>query len=105
MAKPLDFVIWYRNGTEVLNYHHPSNRREKIETRLMFADNVSVSQLTIRNVDYSDTGNYTCTAQNTEPAQVQVYVSEGSHISPCVKFEMDLCRTWLEGFSHLFLSR
>ncbi|CAG0916204.1 unnamed protein product [Notodromas monacha] len=81
IAKPLDFVIWYRNDTEVLNYDQTSNM-EKIETRLMALENGSLSQLTIRDATFSDTGNYTCSAPNTDPVRVQVYVSEGDIQAP-----------------------
>lgn len=36
------------------------------------------SHLTIRNAVDTDSGNYTCSASNTEPASIFVFVSEGT---------------------------
>jgi hypothetical protein len=35
------------------------------------------SRLTIRDAHDTDSGNYTCSASNTEPASIYVFVSEG----------------------------
>lgn len=35
------------------------------------------SRLTIREPQPSDSGNYTCSASNTEPASIYVFVSKG----------------------------
>lgn len=35
------------------------------------------SRLTIRDTNDADSGNYTCSASNTEPASIYVFVSEG----------------------------
>lgn len=35
------------------------------------------SRLTIREAHDTDSGNYTCSASNTEPASIFVFVSEG----------------------------
>jgi hypothetical protein len=36
------------------------------------------SRLTVRGATLKDSGNYTCSASNTEPASIHVFVSEGS---------------------------
>lgn len=41
------------------------------------ADRVVTSQLTIHDVTDVDSGNYTCSPSNAEPASTMVYVSEG----------------------------
>ncbi|KAK9501349.1 hypothetical protein O3M35_012085 [Rhynocoris fuscipes] len=38
------------------------------------------SHLTIHDSKYSDSGNYTCSASNTQPAYIHVFVSEGKYI-------------------------
>lgn len=37
------------------------------------------SRLTIRDTNDADSGNYTCSASNTEPASIYVFVSEGKN--------------------------
>jgi hypothetical protein len=39
------------------------------------------SRLTIRDAHDTDSGNYTCSASNTEPASIYVFVSEGRSFS------------------------
>ena len=38
------------------------------------------SRLLIKDATYQDSGNYTCSAQNTIPASVNVFVSKGKSI-------------------------
>ncbi|EFA06244.1 hypothetical protein TcasGA2_TC009101 [Tribolium castaneum] len=38
------------------------------------------SRLTIRDTNDADSGNYTCSASNTEPASIYVFVSEGDNV-------------------------
>lgn len=41
------------------------------------------SHLTIRDAVDTDSGNYTCSASNTEPASIFVFVSEGKLVFFC----------------------
>lgn len=46
-----------------------------------YQDRIVYSQLTIHDVTDADSGNYTCSPSNAEPASMLVFVSEGSLLS------------------------
>ncbi|XP_057379267.1 uncharacterized protein LOC130701312 [Daphnia carinata] len=49
------------------------------------ADRTVTSQLTIRDVTDADSGNYTCSPSNAEPASTMVYVSEGDDAAAAIQ--------------------
>lgn len=65
-------VYWQRNN-HMINYDD-SRRDVSIETT---PGARTQSRLTIREPQPSDSGNYTCSASNTEPASIYVFVSKG----------------------------
>jgi len=72
VTSPPLFMLWYRND-EMLNYRVEqggvsvtTEKGERIHSRLI-----------IRHATYEDSGNYTCSAQNTIPASINVFVSKG----------------------------
>ena len=69
--KPPGFVLWKHND-KVINYE--SDGRININTALGMVTN---STLVITDVKDTDSGNYTCSAANTEPYSIQVYMTDG----------------------------
>lgn len=57
--------------------HQPDDQRDGSGS-----DRTVTSQLTIRDVTDADSGNYTCSPSNAEPASTMVYVSEGKFTFP-----------------------
>lgn len=51
------------------------------------------SRLTVRDATLRDSGNYTCSASNTEPASIHVFVSEGSKYFYFKRFKNKLMLT------------
>ncbi|KDR15426.1 Neuronal cell adhesion molecule, partial [Zootermopsis nevadensis] len=69
---PPQFVFWYHND-RMINYD-TSRGGITVETE---PGPKTQSRLTIRDAHDTDSGNYTCSASNTEPASIYVFVSEG----------------------------
>lgn len=69
---PPQYVFWYHNSN-MINYD-TSRGGISVET---LPGHPTQSRLTITDTHESDSGNYTCSASNTEPASIYVYVSEG----------------------------
>ncbi|XP_025413130.1 uncharacterized protein LOC112685449 [Sipha flava] len=72
-------VVWVHNGIPI--YNIPNNKKDdpgpiSVTTEVIQPDNTIQSRLFIRGASPSALGNYTCTAPNTEPDTVNVYVSE-----------------------------
>jgi hypothetical protein len=73
IANGYSTVYWQRNN-HMINYDD-SRRDVTIETTPGIR---TQSRLTIREPQISDSGNYTCSASNTEPASIYVFVSKGT---------------------------
>lgn len=58
----------------MLNY---DNSRHDISITLTREQGRTQSDLKIREPQIADSGNYTCSAPNTEPASIYVFVSKG----------------------------
>nr|XP_029722628.1 hemicentin-1-like [Aedes albopictus] len=70
--QPPQYVYWQRND-RMINYDD-SRRDISIET---VPGQRTQSRLIIREPQINDSGNYTCSASNTEPASIYVFVSKG----------------------------
>uniref|UniRef100_A0A182M9M6 Ig-like domain-containing protein n=1 Tax=Anopheles culicifacies TaxID=139723 RepID=A0A182M9M6_9DIPT len=70
--QPPQYVYWQRND-RMINYDD-SRRDITIETT---PGPRTQSRLIIREPQINDSGNYTCSASNTEPASIYVFVSKG----------------------------
>nr|CAD7569160.1 unnamed protein product [Timema californicum] len=68
---PPQYVFWYHND-RMINYD-TSRGGITVETE---PGPKTQSRLTIRDAHDTDSGNYTCSASNTEPASIFVFVSE-----------------------------
>uniref|UniRef100_A0A182YKB7 Ig-like domain-containing protein n=1 Tax=Anopheles stephensi TaxID=30069 RepID=A0A182YKB7_ANOST len=73
--QPPQYVYWQRND-RMINYDD-SRRDITIETT---PGPRTQSRLIIREPQINDSGNYTCSASNTEPASIYVFVSKGELI-------------------------
>jgi hypothetical protein len=71
--QPPQYVYWQRND-RMINYDD-SRRDITIETT---PGPRTQSRLIIREPQIADSGNYTCSASNTEPASTYVFVSKGT---------------------------
>lgn len=69
---PPQYVFWYHND-HMINY---DTARGGITVETVPGPRTQ-SRLTIRDTNDADSGNYTCSASNTEPASIYVFVSEG----------------------------
>ncbi|EDS35379.1 conserved hypothetical protein [Culex quinquefasciatus] len=69
--QPPQYVYWQRND-RMINYDD-SRRDISIET---VPGPRTQSRLIIREPQINDSGNYTCSASNTEPASIYVFVSK-----------------------------
>ncbi|KAI4468926.1 defective proboscis extension response dpr -related [Holotrichia oblita] len=69
---PPQYVFWYHNN-HMINY---DTARGGISVETVPGVRTQ-SRLTIRDTNDADSGNYTCSASNTEPASIYVFVSEG----------------------------
>ncbi|KAF4529047.1 hypothetical protein B566_EDAN006068 [Ephemera danica] len=72
---PPQYVFWYHND-RMINYD-TSRGGISVETE---PGPKTHSRLIIRDAHDSDSGNYTCSASNTEPASIYVFVSEGDKL-------------------------
>lgn len=70
--QPPQYVYWQKND-RMINYDD-SRRDITIETT---PGPRTQSRLIIREPQITDSGNYTCSASNTEPASIFVFVSKG----------------------------
>lgn len=70
---PPQYVFWYHND-RMINYD-ATRGGITVETE---PGARTQSRLTVRGATLKDSGNYTCSASNTEPASIHVFVSEGS---------------------------
>ncbi|XP_049788235.1 hemicentin-2-like [Schistocerca gregaria] len=73
---PPQYVFWYHND-RMINYD-TARGGISVDTE---PGPKTQSRLTIRNAHDSDSGNYTCSASNTEPASIFVFVSEGDKMA------------------------
>ncbi|KAJ9580770.1 hypothetical protein L9F63_024050, partial [Diploptera punctata] len=73
---PPQYVFWYHND-RMINYD-TSRGGITVETE---PGPKTQSRLTIRDAHDTDSGNYTCSASNTEPASIYVFVSEGDKMA------------------------
>ncbi|KAL7295137.1 hypothetical protein TKK_0011446 [Trichogramma kaykai] len=71
---PPQYVFWYHNN-RMINY---DTTRGSVTVQT--DPGPTQSRLTIRQAVESDTGNYTCSASNTKPASIFVFVTEGKYI-------------------------
>ncbi|XP_075215005.1 limbic system-associated membrane protein-like [Lycorma delicatula] len=74
--QPPQYVFWYHNE-RMINYD-TARGGVSVETE---PGAKTQSRLTIRGAQETDTGNYTCSASNTEPASIFVFVSEGDKMA------------------------
>ncbi|GLV43517.1 defective proboscis extension response 12 [Carabus blaptoides fortunei] len=73
---PPQYVFWFHNS-RMINYDM-SRGGINVETQ---PGPQTQSQLTIQDAHDGDSGNYTCTASNTESASVYVFVQEGDKMA------------------------
>ncbi|KAG8249894.1 hypothetical protein J6590_009016 [Homalodisca vitripennis] len=74
--QPPQYVFWYHND-RMINYD-TARGGVTVETE---PGAKTQSRLTIREAHDTDSGNYTCSASNTEPASIFVFVSEGDKMA------------------------
>lgn len=77
---PPQYVFWQKNE-RMINY---DDSRQDISIDTTPAPRTQ-SRLIIREPQISDSGNYTCSASNTEPASIYVFVSKGECVCVCVR--------------------
>ncbi|KAF2367248.1 Immunoglobulin I-set [Trinorchestia longiramus] len=73
---PPQFIFWYHNS-RMINY---DQQRGGINVEIDMEPRVR-SRLTISDARPSDSGNYTCDAENTGPASITVYITQGNKIA------------------------
>ncbi|XP_066249389.1 neurotrimin [Euwallacea similis] len=73
---PPQYVFWYHND-RMINY---DTARGGISVETVPGPPRTESRLTIRNTNDADSGNYTCSASNTDSASIYVFVSEGDNV-------------------------
>lgn len=67
---PPQYVFWYHNN-------HMINYDTRGSVSIQTDPGPAQSRLIIHQAVESDTGNYTCSASNTKPASIYVFVTEG----------------------------
>jgi hypothetical protein len=80
---PPQYVFWYHNN-RMINY---DTTRGSVTVQT--DPGPTQSRLTIRQAVESDTGNYTCSASNTKPASIFVFVTEGKYKGQELSFARD----------------
>lgn len=73
---PPQYVFWYHND-RMINY---DTARGGISVETLPGTETQ-SRLTIRDTHDGDSGNYTCSASNTEPASIYIFVEEGDKMA------------------------
>ncbi|XP_043466149.1 zwei Ig domain protein zig-8, partial [Leptopilina heterotoma] len=76
---PPQYVFWYHNS-RMINYD--TTRGSVV---VLTESGPTQSRLTIRQAIESDTGNYTCSASNTKPASIYVFVTEGDKMAAILR--------------------
>nr|XP_027196572.1 uncharacterized protein LOC113791052 [Dermatophagoides pteronyssinus] len=71
--EPPDYIFWYYNG-QVINYGSP--RGIKVHTEKSAQ---TISKLIILKAQANDSGNYSCTPSNAEPAHIAVHVQNNAN--------------------------
>ena len=75
--EPPAFVFWYHNN-RMINYDYNSNAKGQISVQKdPSRSDVVISRLLISKARLDDSGNYTCTPSNAEPASSYVHVLQG----------------------------
>ncbi|XP_023290818.1 zwei Ig domain protein zig-8 isoform X2 [Orussus abietinus] len=75
---PPQYVFWYHNNRMI---NHDTRCSVTVQTE----PGPTESRLTIRQAVESDTGNYTCSASNTKPASIYVFVTEGDKMAAILR--------------------
>ncbi|ENN71486.1 hypothetical protein YQE_11782, partial [Dendroctonus ponderosae] len=89
---PPQYVFWYHND-KMINY---DNARGGITVETALGPPRAHSRLTIQNTKQADSGNYTCSASNTEPASI--HISSGqSLISHYVNLDIVVPEATIQG--------
>ncbi|XP_037073862.1 zwei Ig domain protein zig-8-like [Pollicipes pollicipes] len=70
--EPIEFIFWYHDRA-VIDYNTPAGRVTVTMERASTTD----SHLTIRSARSEDSGIYTCSPSNADPASVKVHVLKG----------------------------
>ncbi|TGZ58350.1 Leucine-rich repeats and immunoglobulin-like domains protein 1 [Temnothorax longispinosus] len=78
---PPQYVFWYHNN-RMINY---DTTRGSVTVQT--DPGPTQSRLTIRQAVETDTGNYTCSASNTKPASIFVFVTEGKYKQRTVSYK------------------
>ncbi|XP_053687056.1 uncharacterized protein LOC128736592 [Sabethes cyaneus] len=94
--QPPQYVYWQRND-RMINYDD-SRRDISIET---VPGPRTQSRLIIREPQINDSGNYTCSASNTEPASIYVFVSKGDNTAAISRRKTSGARATVAITSHL----
>ncbi|XP_058798908.1 zwei Ig domain protein zig-8-like [Phymastichus coffea] len=76
---PPQYVFWYHNN-RMINYD-TTRGSVTVQTE----PGPTQSRLTIHHALESDTGNYTCSASNTKPASIFVFVTEGDNMAAILR--------------------
>ncbi|KAH7642999.1 hemicentin-1-like [Dermatophagoides farinae] len=71
--EPPDYIFWYYNG-QVINYGSP--RGIKVHTEKSAQ---TISKLIILKAQANDSGNYSCTPSNAEPAHIAVHIQNNAN--------------------------
>lgn len=72
---PPQFILWYHDG-KMINYDQ-SRGGITVRAEQQQDGSVSASLLSITNATLRDSGRYTCSATNVNPATVSIFVSRG----------------------------
>ncbi|KAK7083938.1 hypothetical protein SK128_012264 [Halocaridina rubra] len=95
------YIFWYHNA-RMINY---DRERGGVKVHIDTGPRVR-SRLTLTYATPADSGNYTCSAANTEPASIVVYVTEGNKVAAIQPWAADSGATSFMGmptYSHLII--